>query len=103
MPTSDTDRDVLAKSLGGGCRVMDIRDAPPDAAILVVPPCSAHAISTLMDSFPEARILVLEGPCPPRCGPVTSMFRAGAFGYAVAKTGTGDLAESINWVLDIAA
>jgi hypothetical protein len=103
MPTSDSERAALATSLGGGCRVVDIRDAPPDTAILVVPPCSAHAIASLMDTYPIARVLVLEGPCPPRCGPVTTLIRAGAFGYAVSETEPGDLAESINWARNAAA
>ncbi|HUE58933.1 MAG TPA: hypothetical protein VMO88_05070, partial [Acidimicrobiales bacterium] len=94
---------ALAVSLGGGCRVVDIRDAPADTAILVVPPCSAHAITTLMDAYPIARVLVVEGPCPPRCGPVTTLIRAGAFGYAVRDAEPGDLAESINWVRETAA
>lgn len=102
MPTSDSERAALAASLGGGCRVVDIRDAPADTAILVVLPCSAHAISSLMDAYPIARVLVIEGPCPPRCGPVTTLIRAGAFGYAVRDTEPGDLAESINWVRDAA-
>ncbi len=103
MPTSDSERAALATSLGGGCRVVDIREAPPDTAILVVPPCSAHAINSLMDAYPLARVLVLEGPCPPRCGPITRLIRAGAFGYAVSATEPGDLAESINWVRNAAA
>ena len=103
MPTSDSERTTLASSLGGGCRVVDIREAPPHTAILVVPPCSAHAINSLMEAYPLARVLVLEGPCPPRCGPITRLIRAGAFGYAVSETELGDLAESINWVRNAAA
>ena len=97
------DRTALESALAPRCRVVDIRDAPADTAIVVVPPCSTHAIETLMVCFPRAKILVVEGPWPILSGPVTSSIRAGAFGYAVGETGPGDLAESIAWISDRAA
>jgi hypothetical protein len=103
MPMPDGDRAALEAALAPGFRVVDIRDAPPDTAIVVVPPCSAHAIETLTVGFPLAKILVVEGPWPILSGPVTCAIRAGAYGYAVGETGPGDLAESIAWISDRAA
>lgn len=103
MPMSDRDRAALESALAPPCRVVDIRDAPADAAIVVVPPCSTRAIETLMVGFPRAKVLVVEGPWPILSGPVTNAIRAGAFGYAVGETGPGDLAESIAWISDPAA
>jgi hypothetical protein len=103
MPMPDRDRVALESALASGFRVVDIRDAPLDTAIVVVPPCSAHAIETLMVGFPRAKILVVEGPWTILSGPVTSAIRAGAYGYAIGETGPGDLAESITWISDRAA
>lgn len=103
MPMPDRDRAALESALAPRCRVVDIRDAPPDTAIVVVPPCSTHAIETLMVGFSHAKILVVEGPWPVLSGPVSSAIRAGAFGYAVGEKGPGDLAESIAWISDPAA
>ena len=103
MPMPDRDRVSLESALTPRCRVVDIRDAPPDTAIVVVPRCSAQAIVTVIAGFPRAKVLVIEGPCPVLSGPVTSAIRAGAFGYAVGEVGPGDLAESIAWISDLAA
>ena len=103
MPMPDRDRAALESALAPRCRVVDIRDAPRDTAILVVPPCSTQAIETLMIGFPRAKILVVEGPWLILSGPVSSAIRAGAFGYAVGETGPGDLAESIARISDPAA
>lgn len=103
MPMPGRDRAALESALVPRSRVVDIRDAPPDTAIVVVPPCSTHAIETLMAGFPRAKVLVVEGPWPILCGPVTSAIRAGAFGYVVGETGPDDLAESIAWISDAAA
>ncbi|HEX4863047.1 MAG TPA: hypothetical protein VFV02_03190 [Acidimicrobiales bacterium] len=100
---TDRDRAALESALIPRWRVVDIREAPPETAIVVVPPCSAHAIETLMAGFPVAKVLVVEGPSPGLRGPVTGAIRAGAFGYAVGETGPADLAESIAWIGDPAA
>lgn len=100
---SDQDRAELESALTPQTRVLDIRDAPADTPIVVVPPCSVHAIEALLTDFPRAKVLVVEGPHPARRGPVTDAINAGAFGYAVGDDGTADLAQSITWICDPAA
>ncbi|GGN43666.1 hypothetical protein GCM10011578_093990 [Streptomyces fuscichromogenes] len=53
-------REALAQRLGPGHIVLDIRDAGPDADIVLIPSASAQLLGILRLRFPQARILATE-------------------------------------------
>ncbi|MER6546711.1 hypothetical protein [Streptomyces sp. NPDC001250] len=53
-------REALAQRLGPGHIVLDIRQAGPDADIVLIPPASAQLLGILRRRFPQARLLATE-------------------------------------------
>jgi hypothetical protein len=60
MPISESELGSLRRALGPRYSVMDIREAPPDVSVLVVPRCSPGAIDALGRTFPSAQVVVLD-------------------------------------------
>jgi hypothetical protein len=88
--------EALRDALGPECAVEDIRRAPRDSALVVVPPCSPGALTAVMRTFPKARVLVVEMEGDATSGPVARALGAGAAGY-VGPVAAAGLAQSVRW------
>lgn len=88
MPLSKEARADLSEMLGGGYLVVDIKDAPSSANLLLSPVVSGNALGTLRGMFPEARILFTEltddGYGIDFKGPLSRIAAHGPDGYFVA-------------------
>lgn len=84
FPTSELDRRAIADEVGRECRIEDIRQAPPDAALVLVRPCSPQALRMLRRSYPSADIVVVDEAAHPENGAVHRALEAGATEYATA-------------------
>jgi hypothetical protein len=84
MPMAGEERARIGAALGSGYRVVDIREAPLDTAMVVVGPCSAGAMRMLNRAFPQAGLLVLERATSNTGGPVIRALRGGAIAYVVS-------------------
>ena len=84
FPTSELDRAEIAAEFGRPCRIEDIRQAPPDSALVLVPPCSPQALRNLRRSYPGAEIVVVDEAAHPDRGAVYRALEAGASEYATA-------------------
>jgi hypothetical protein len=84
----------MQDALGPGFVVADIRRAPSDADLVLVPPCSPGTIKAILRDFPMAQILVVEGDG----SPVDRALLAGASEY-VRNTTAGNLADFVRWTL----
>ena len=84
MPMTSEERAGIGAALGPGYRVVDIREAPVDTALVVVGPCSAGAMRMLNRAFPRASLLVVEREASTAPGPVIRALRAGAIAYIVS-------------------
>ena len=84
FPTSEVDRRAIADEVGRECRIEDIREAPTDAALVVVRPCSPQALRSLRRSYPAADIVVVDEATHPESGAVHRALEAGANDYATA-------------------
>jgi hypothetical protein len=79
----------MQEALGAGFIVEDIRTAPAEAAVVVVPPCSPGAIKAILHAFPSAQVVVVEGEATARVGPVERVLLAGAVDYVRTLTAGG--------------
>lgn len=83
-------RQALAERLGPGHIVLDIREAGPDADIVLVPPSSPNLIGLLRGMFPRARVLATEftdGSYGAKFrGPISSILDSDIDGYFIAPT-----------------
>ena len=84
MPMAGDEHARIGAALGPGYRVVDIREAPVDTALVVVGPCSAGAMRMLNRTFPHASLLVMEREASSSGGPVIRALRAGAIAYIVS-------------------
>lgn len=78
LPAASLER--LAAMVGAGARLVDLREASPDADAVVVGPVNPQLIGVLRAQFPKAEVLVVELDA----GPVTRVLDAGASAYLVA-------------------
>ncbi|MFJ8155119.1 hypothetical protein [Streptomyces sp. NPDC094468] len=89
-------REALAQRLGPGHIVLDIRDAGPDADIVLIPPASAQLLGILRLRFPQARILATEFTDDSYDadfrGPISRILASDIDGYFMAPT-VDDLAR----------
>ena len=89
-PLSKDAREQLAERMGPSFLVMDIREAPRSADLVIAPVVSPQTIGALKQQFPEARVVVAEITDPTwgvqLPGPVRRAVDAGADGYLVADT-----------------
>ena len=88
MPLSKEARADLSEMLGGNYLVVDIKDAPTTANLLLSPVVSGNALAALRGMFPEARILFTElsddGYGIDFGGPLSRIAAHGPDGYFVA-------------------
>ena len=87
---------AVQDALGSGFAVEDIRSAPRDSAMVVVPPCSPSTIGAVLHDFPTALVLVVEANTVGGPGPIGRALAGGAMAYAGA-TGAAGLAASVRW------
>jgi hypothetical protein len=87
---------AVQDALGSGFTVEDIRKAPRDSAMVVIPPCSASTIGAILRDFPTALVLVVEANTPGNGGPIGRALAGGAAAY-VESTGPAGLADSVRW------
>jgi hypothetical protein len=83
-------REALAQRLGPGHIVRDIREAGPDADIVLVPPGSAQLLGALRSQFPQARLLATEFTDDSYGaafgGPISRVLASDIDGYFMAAT-----------------
>lgn len=88
MPLSAEARADLSRMLGDGYIVLDIKEAPATANIVLTTVVSARTLGSLRELFPDARILLTEfhdqGWGIDYPGPITRALEAGPDGYYVA-------------------
>jgi hypothetical protein len=80
----------LETLVGGGCQVIDIREADGHERLVLAPPASLQLLGKLHAAFPDARVLVVELTDLEHdvrlAGPVTRALDAGADAYLVARS-----------------
>jgi len=83
-------REALAERLGPGHIVVDIREAGPDADIVLVPPSSPTLIGLMRGMFPKARLLATEFTDDAYGanfrGPISRILESDIDGYFIAPT-----------------
>ncbi|MCY1137055.1 hypothetical protein OWR29_03530 [Actinoplanes sp. Pm04-4] len=88
MPLSAQARADLSRMLGDGYIVLDIKEAPTTANIVLTTVVSARTLGSLRGLFPDARILLTEFDDHDRGiqypGPITRALEGGPDGYYVA-------------------
>jgi hypothetical protein len=94
LPQTSDQLEQLQEALGPEFVVEDIRRAPADAEVVMVPPCSPGAIRAILRDFPVAHVVVVEG----EGSPVERAFFAGASDY-LRHTTARQLADSVRWTL----
>ena len=94
-PLSQDQLGALQDALGPSFAVADIRWAPRESAVVVVPPCSPGTINAVLGAFPLAQVLVVEVDAGVG-GPVGRALSAGASAY-LGPVGPAGLAESVRW------
>jgi hypothetical protein len=102
LPLEPDQLEALHAALGPTFDVQDIRHAPPDSAVVVVPPCSPGAIRAVLQSFPGAQVLVAEMNGDAGAGSEARVLSAGAAGYVRARDGWA-LADSVREAQDSVA
>jgi hypothetical protein len=60
MPLSPAELDAIQDALGTGYAVVDIRTAPPESNVVVVPRCSPGTIRAVRRTFPGAEVLIVD-------------------------------------------
>jgi hypothetical protein len=60
LPLSQAELDAIQDGLGVEYVVFDIRCAPPESDVVVVPPCSPGTIRAVCRTFPMAEVVVVE-------------------------------------------
>jgi len=63
-PVPEGEREELSRCLGRGWSVVDIREAPPEAELIVVRRCGHQALARLRRGVPVAHIAVEDGAMP---------------------------------------
>lgn len=90
FPMNASAKAVLRRAVGEDVRIIDIRVARGDEELVVSPPVSRQLVDKLKQSFPSARLLVVELDDPAYGlsfgGPVARTLDAGADGYCVASS-----------------
>lgn len=89
VPLTPTNRALLEEELGPEYEVIDIRRAPVDVDLLVVPPCSPQAVEGLLRDFPRAQVLVVEDERDPPTGAVERVLAGGAASYSAVTPTMG--------------
>jgi hypothetical protein len=83
-------QEALAERLGPGHILVDIREAGPEADIVLIPPASAQLLGILRHQFSRARILVTEFTDPAYDadfrGPISRILDSDVDGYFMAPT-----------------
>ncbi|MFJ8043927.1 hypothetical protein ACIRBX_25845 [Kitasatospora sp. NPDC096147] len=83
-------QEALAERLGPGHILVDIREAGPEADLVLIPPASAQLLGILRHQFPQARILVTEFTDPAYGadfrGPISRILDSDVDGYFMAPT-----------------
>ncbi|GAA1987182.1 hypothetical protein [Kitasatospora viridis] len=83
-------REALAERLGPGHIVVDIREAGPDADIVLIPAVSAELLGLLRGQFPQARLLATEFTDDSYDadfrGPISRILSSDIDGYFMAPT-----------------
>lgn len=78
----------LESLVGGGCQIVDIRDADGRERLVLAPPASPQVLGKLRAAFPDARVVMVELTDTEHDvrlgGPVTRALDAGADAYFVA-------------------
>jgi hypothetical protein len=83
-------------ALGPGFVLTDIRRAPSQAGVVVVPPCSPGTIRAVLRTFPMAQVLVVGTDAGTSAGLVGRALSGGASWYVRSIDGDG-LAELVRW------
>jgi hypothetical protein len=58
FPSTGSQRASLSGTLGSGWEVLDIRDAPSDASVVLLRPCSPATLGRVLEEFPSAGVVV---------------------------------------------
>ncbi len=95
LPFSPDELQTIQDSLGPAFVVEDIRTAPPEASVVIVPPCSPATIEAVMHVFPGARVLVVDGDFGAADEPVRHSMTARR--SLQCDAGPADLAVSVRW------
>jgi hypothetical protein len=96
IPLTAEQLGAVQAALGPGFTVEDVRLAPREAGVVVVPPCSPGTIQAVLRAFPVAQVLVVEIADDSEGGPVGRALSAGAAAYLRPLNPDG-LAESVRW------
>jgi hypothetical protein len=83
-------------ALGPGFLLTDIRRAPSQSGVVVVPPCSPGTIRAVLRTFPNAQVLVVGTDAGTSAGLVGRALSGGASWYVRTIDGDG-LAELVRW------
>jgi hypothetical protein len=81
FPLSAEQRQTVVQAMGPGCEIEDIRQAPADAAVVLVSPCSPQALQALQALFPVADIVVVDQAGVPDPDAARRAIGAGARDY----------------------
>ena len=89
MALSSRARADLSELLGSGYLIVDIKQAPSTANVVLAPAVSAFALASLRRDFPQARVLFAEladyGRGIEFIGPLSRALASGPDGYFVAR------------------
>lgn len=90
MKLSAAARSALSAELGPGYLVLDLREAPPTADVVLVPPGSPQLVAAVRSQFPGAQVVVTEIEDVELgvgyAGPVRRLLDAGADTYLSSTT-----------------
>ncbi len=81
FPLNAEQRQTVVEAMGPACELEDIRQAPADAAVVVVSPCSPQALHALQALFPVADIVVVDQDGVPDPDAARRAIGAGARDY----------------------
>ena len=85
FPLSAEQRQTMVEAMGPACEIEDIRQAPADAAMVLVSPCSSQALHALQALFPVADIVVVDQDGVPDPDAAGRAIDAGARAYLTAS------------------
>ncbi len=94
FPLSAEQRQTMAEAMGPGYELEDIRQAPADAALVLVPPCSPQALRALQALFPNSDIVVVDPDGLPDRDTARRAIGAGARDYVTTR-GLGELGRRL--------
>ena len=94
FPLSAEQRQTMVEAMGSGYELEDIRQAPADATLVLVAPCSPQAVQALQALFPTADIVVVDPDGLPDRDSARRAISAGARDY-VTTSGLGELGRRL--------